>query len=109
MSYATQTLASAIDATALAEATPLRKVVIVTAKLAASIPAVLAHAGRIVVPIGEDAVDVACVAMWDAIRADLPAVAVSLGTIAEASDRVRALRDCASFWADGAPDWASPR
>ena len=86
----------------------MKKVIIETAKLSASIPAVMAHAGRIVVPAG-DAVEVACLAIWGAIRADVPAVAARLSDIAEARDRVLALRDCSAFWVDKVPDWASPR
>src|SRR6185503_4319418 len=75
MNYTMQTLARAIDAASVDFGAPMKKVIIEVAKLSASIAAVLAHAGRVKVPPGADAVDVACVAMWDAIRADIPVLA----------------------------------
>jgi len=105
MSYTTQALARAIDAT-LDFGAPMKKAIIEAAKLSASIAAVLAHAGRVDVPPGVDAVDAACVAMWDAIRADIPVLAGRQADLKNAEDRVRALRDCAPFWVGRAPDWA---
>ena len=107
MSYTTQALARAIDATTLDFGAPMKKAIIEAAKLSASIAAVLAHAGRVDVPPGADAVDVACVAMWDAIRADIPFLAGGRSDFKNAEDRVRALRDCAAFWVGRAPGWAS--
>ena len=73
----------------------------------ASIAGVLAHAGRVVVPIGKDPVEVACLAMWDAIRADIPVVATVASDLETAKHRVAALRKCAPLWFDGMPDWAT--
>jgi hypothetical protein len=84
----------------------MKKAIIEAAKLSASIAAVLAHAGRVDVPPGVDAVDAACVAMWDAIRADIPVLAGRQADLKNAEDRVRALRDCAPFWVGSAPGWA---
>ena len=106
MNYTTQALAHAIDATTLDFGAPMKKAIIDAAKLSASIAAVLAHAGRVDVPPGADAVDVACVAIWDAIRADIPVLAGGQSDFKNAEDRVRALRDCAPFWVGRAPDWA---
>ncbi|HEY6477888.1 MAG TPA: hypothetical protein VI456_15030, partial [Polyangia bacterium] len=77
------------------------------AKLSASIAGVLAHGGRIDVPSGADAVDVACGAMWDAIRADLGILAGTISTLKSADDRVRALRDCSALWVGDVPRWAT--
>lgn len=108
MNYATQTLARAIDATDLDFGPPMKKVIIETAKLSASVAGVLAHAGRVDVPAGADAVDVACVAMWNATRADIPVLADGAFDFKNAKDRVRVLRDRAPLWVGGAPDWARP-
>ena len=107
MNYATQTLARAIDATSLDVGLPMKKMIIETAKLSASIAGVLAHAGRIDVPPGADAVDVACVAMWDAIRADIPVLAGGTSDFKNAKERVQALRACAALWVGSASGWAT--
>jgi hypothetical protein len=107
MNYATQTLARAIDATCLDDGAPIKKAIIETAKYSASIAGVLAHAGRVVVPSGVSAVDAACVAMWDAIRADISVLAGASSALENADDRVRALRECAAQWAGGVPVWVT--
>jgi hypothetical protein len=107
MNYATLTLAAAIKATSLDLGTPLKKAVIESAKLSASIAGVLAHAERSVVPVGEDPVEVACLAIWNAIRADIPTVAAAASELNTAKDRVAALRKCAPLSGGGIPDWAS--
>jgi hypothetical protein len=106
MNYAMQTLARAIDATSVDFGAPMKKVIVEVAKLSASIAAVLAHAGRVKVPPGADPVDVACVAMWDAIRADIPVLADGASDFKNAEDRVQALRDCSALWVGGVPSWA---
>jgi hypothetical protein len=107
MSYTTQTLATAIEATNLDVGPALKKAVIDAAKLSASIAAILAHAKRIVVPSGQDPVDVACLAIWNSIRADIPAVAVATAELEAAKDRIAALRKCAPLWVGRTPAWAS--
>jgi len=107
MNYTTQILASALDAIALDDASALKKEVIQAAKLSASIPAILAHAGRIEVPSGSSAVDVACVTVWDAIRADIAAVANAVPAIERAEDRVLALTKCAPLWPGEVPAWVT--
>ena len=109
MNYSTQTLARVLDATGLEYGTPMKKMIIETSKLSASIAGVLAHAGRVAVPHGQDAVDVACVAMWDAIRADIPILAAKTAQFQNAEDPVGALRDCATLWVGGVPNWATTR
>lgn len=106
MNYATQTLARAIDAANVDFGPQMKKVIIETAKLSASVAGVLAHAGRVDVPPGADAVDIACVAMWDAMRADIRVLAGGPPDFKHAQDRVRALRDCAALWVGSAPSWA---
>jgi hypothetical protein len=107
MNYATQTLARAIDATRLDGGVLMKKAIIEAAKLSASIAGVLAHAGRVDVPSGAAAVDVACVAMWDAIRADIPVLAGTSSTLKGADDRVLALRDCSPLWVGDVPRWVT--
>ncbi|NUP06286.1 MAG: hypothetical protein HOW73_09535 [Polyangiaceae bacterium] len=109
MNYATQTLVRAIDAAGIDGAAPAKKAIIEAAKLSASIAAVLAHAGRIDVAPGSSALDVACVAMWDAIRADIPVLAEASSTVEGADDRVRALRDCSPLWVGDVPRWVDVR
>jgi hypothetical protein len=105
--YATQTLARAIDATCLGVGAPMKKAIVETAKLSASIAGVLAHAGRIDAPAGADAVDVACLAMWDAIRADIRALAGASSSLESAEDRSLALRECAPLWVGDVPRWVT--
>lgn len=93
--YATSTLANAVKASTLEALPELKKAAIESAKLSASIAGVLAHAGRIKVPRGQDPVAVACVAIWDVIRADIPRLAVATSEIEIAKKRVRALRESA--------------
>ncbi|MCB9564225.1 MAG: hypothetical protein H6708_27860 [Kofleriaceae bacterium] len=84
--HATCALAAAGEAAALADRAAVARAVIEAAKQAASIPAVLGHAGRIRAPRGRDPVEYAAVTTWDAIRADVAAVAVALPAIARARD-----------------------
>ena len=105
--YATQALATALDATALADRKALVARTIAVAKLAGSIAAVLAHAGRVPAGPGGDAVDVACAAVWGATRADLAPLTAGLATVAAAKDPVKALRVLAPLWPDGPPAWAA--
>lgn len=106
MNYATQTLAQAVEAASLDFGSPMKKAIIDTAKFSASIAALLAHAGRVRAPRGADAIDVACIAMWDAIRSDITALTGASSELESAKDRVRAVRDCAPFWVGRAPSWA---
>lgn len=71
MNYATQALAGALTATGLAAPPAVGKAVLDVARLAGSIPAVLAHAGATRTPRGRDPVETAATAIWDAMRADL--------------------------------------
>ena len=99
-------LAAAIEACAAADPTALAKAVIGAAKLAASIAAMWAHAGR--VRVDGDPVDIACTTAWDAIRADIKPLAAAAGGLATAPDRVAALRAVAPLWPGGAPAWSAP-
>lgn len=74
--------------------------VIGVAKLTASIPAVLAHAGRLTAPRGEDVVTRSCVAAWDALRLDVDWLATA-PTASLEELRARPL------W-KVAPEWAGP-
>lgn len=104
--HAMATLAAAIEACAAVEPAALAKGVIGAAKLAASIAAIWAHAGR--VRVHGDPVDLACTAAWDAIRADLKPLAANVDSIAAEPDRVAALRTLQPLWPGGAPAWAAP-
>jgi hypothetical protein len=107
MNYTTLTLATAVEAASLDAGPALKKAVIDSAKLSASIPAVLAHAKRIIAPPGQDPVEVACLAIWNAIRADIPSVAVATSELETAKDRIGSLRRCAPLWVGRTPTWAS--
>jgi hypothetical protein len=105
MNYAVLTLSTAIDATNLDTGPELKQAVIDSAKMSGSIAAILAHANRVVVPPGDDPVEVACLTMWNAIRADIPTVASVISEVEVAKDRVDSLRKCSPFWIDGQPTW----
>jgi len=107
MNYATQSLARAIDVTCIDEMPAMKKVIIETAKLSASIAGVLAHAGRVDVQAGGDPVDVACTAMWNAIRADVAVIVGASARLKSAQNRVQALHECAPLWLDGVPRWVT--
>lgn len=102
INYAGLALALALEASALDVGPALTKTVIDGAKYAASIAAVLAHAGRVRVAGGKDPVEVACTTMWDAIRADIPVVAA-----APARLDARGVRALAPLWPRRTPAWAS--
>jgi hypothetical protein len=106
LNYATQTVAAAVEATTLALGPALKKAVILAAKLSASIPGVLAHAGRVHAAAGEDAVDVACIATWDAIRSDVSLFKSASSALELSEDRLAALRCLAPLWPAGIPGWA---
>jgi hypothetical protein len=101
VNYAGLTLATAIEAAAL-DGPTLTRAVIDAAKYAASIAALHGHAGRVKVAKSKDAVEIASLAMWDAIRADLP-------LLAAAGDKLdaRALRVLAPLWPKRPPAWAT--
>jgi hypothetical protein len=111
MNYATSTLGAAVEATALDMGAPLKKAVLDAAMLSKSIGAVLAHAGRVRgrLPRGLDAVDVAVLAFWDAIRTDIPVIAARTGELETAKDRVEALRKLAPLWTGRPPGWLHRR
>lgn len=69
--YATLVLSEAL--VALAEAAPhdATRSLLLAAKYAGSIPATLAHAGRVKAPKGKSPVDVAAGAIWKAMRDDV--------------------------------------
>jgi hypothetical protein len=79
-----------------------------SAKCAASIPAVLAHAGRVEAPPGRDPVDFWCAGFWDLLRAELPEAGGFAGALAAAAapDRVSVLRAMHPLWPAGAPPWS---
>jgi hypothetical protein len=108
MSYATQTLATALDAATTDDRKVALNVAISSAKLSASIPAVWAHAGRVHARDGRSAVDLACTSAWAAIRSDIAAVEARLPNVERAQDRVKALRAIARLWPGRAPAWAVP-
>ncbi len=108
MNYATSTLVTALEAATSDDRKDAVKVALVCAKLSASIPAVWAHAGRVRAPAGVDPVDLACDAVWDAIRADIEPVAAHTADIEHAKDRVKALRAVAPSWRGRAPRWTKP-
>ena len=107
MSYATSTLATAIEAAGAGDRPTVLKRTIEVAKQSASIAAVWAHAGRVHVGEGADAVEVACTATWAAIRSDIAALA-RLAALETPQDPVRALREVAPLWGSGAPPWSTP-
>jgi hypothetical protein len=104
-SYATSTLASAIEVAALPQGPPATKVVIDATKYASSIAALLAHAGRVRGPAGQDAVTVASTTAWDAIRGDIPALAVATTALHASPSRLDDLRALSPLWPRGAPAW----
>jgi hypothetical protein len=108
--YAMQALVAALDAAAAAERPGIVKAVIDAAKLAASIPAILGHAGRVseTPPPGQDAVELAATTTWAAMRADIWLIASQAGAITRAPDPVSALRALGEMWPAGAPSWAAP-
>jgi hypothetical protein len=108
ISYATSTLAMAVRSTGLDARPALVKETILVAKLAASIGATWAHAGRVKVGGGKDAVDLVCTRTWSEIRRDIPLVAAHTPAVEASKDRVRALRELAPLWARGEPAWAAP-
>lgn len=65
LNYAASTLSTALECLALPMGAPLKKQVILCAKLAASIPAVLAHAHE------PSRVDERCVEFWELLRSDV--------------------------------------
>jgi hypothetical protein len=105
MNYAMHTLAESIAATAVPLGPALKKAVIDTAKYAASIPAVLAHAGRVDGHGARDVVEVASLAMWDAIRADAASLARVTDRLGAPGDAVASLRELAAPWPSGVPEW----
>ena len=106
MNYATSTVVAAVEATALPLGAPLKKAVIDVAKLSASIPGVLANAGRVPLPRVGSAVEVACVEAWDAIRAEVSLMAEGPPRVEASRDRLDALRTLAPLWPAGVPAWA---
>lgn len=90
--YALLTAAIALELIPIADRPTIVKRVIVAAKHAGSIPALLANAGRVIAPAGHDPVDFACTQFWDARRADVVRVAAQRAALRAASDRLAALR-----------------
>lgn len=100
MNYATQTLSAAIDATAVPDGAALKKEIILVAKPAGSIPAVLAHGGLIK---GKNPVDEAATKIWSVMRDDI-------ATIADAQVYdVGGLRNLGPLWPSPAPKWPDAR
>ena len=98
LNYVFLTLSAGVETAALVDRAAAVKSTILTAKYSASIPAILAHAGRITTP--GDPVDTACGIVWNAIRVDVKL----LGGEPPAMD-LPALRRIAPFWPDPAPSW----
>lgn len=109
MNYTTQALCAVLTASAAPTGAPFKKAIIDAAKYSASIPAVLAHAGRVVAPRGEAPVDHAARATWDAIRADIAVVSRETERIRAARDPLVALRACAPLWPNEVPAWFDGR
>jgi len=105
MDYAVLTLTTAIEATNLDVGPELKRAVIDSAKFSSSIAAVLAHAKRVVVPKGDDPIEVACLTIWNAIRADIPTIASVLSELEAAKGQVDRLRNIAPLWIDVPPAW----
>jgi hypothetical protein len=105
LNYSTQTLATAVELVGEEEPRAATKLLIACAKLSASIPAVLAHAGRVPVPEGGNPVDVACTTIWSVIRADIPLVAAVLDTLEASRDPVSTVREIAPLPPPGPPSW----
>jgi hypothetical protein len=99
--YSMLTLATAVQAAAL-DGRELTKGIIDVAKYSASIAALLAHGGRVKVGKGKDPVEVACLAMWGAIRADIAIMAT-----APAKLDARAVRALAPLWPGKTPAWVA--
>lgn len=106
MNYAMGALAEAIEATTLPLGPVLKKAVIEAAKQSASIAAVLAQAGRVGGCGERDAVEVACLATWEAMRADVLFLERVTERLDDAGDAIAALRAVAPLWPSGAPTWA---
>ncbi len=104
--HAACTLAAAVETTILEDGPALKKAVLDIAKQSASIPAVLAHAGCVPTQPGADPVDVACLAIWNAIREDVAIVAANTPALETADQRLVMLRDCAPLWLGSTPEWA---
>ena len=109
LNYAAGVLSTAVEATAQVDRTALVRDVIEVAKLAGSIPAVLAHAGRVPARAGQSPVDLAAGAAWAAMRADVAAIAAAAPAIVAARAPVRALAAVAPLWPGGTPAWATAR
>jgi hypothetical protein len=110
MNYATGALALGIDATRTPNRAKRVAIVGMAAKHAGSIPAVLAHAGRVRGKSGEDPVESACLFLWRAMRGDIPLLArtephlLALGS----KSAVRALAAVGPLWPSRPPAWAQP-
>ena len=103
--YATSALAAALEVACEAERPKMLRWTIDAAKLSASIPAVWAHAGRVKVPKGAHAVDLACTTMWEAIRGDIGPLAAVGVALERARNPVQALRNFAPLWPGERPPW----
>jgi hypothetical protein len=106
MSYATGTLALAIDAALTPHRAPRVELVQQAAKHAGSIPAVLAHAGRVRARKGEDPVDSACLLLWNSMRSDISLVAESERSVLVSRSPLRALVEVGPLWPSRPPAWA---
>lgn len=106
MSYATSSLVEVLEATRIPELGLRKKALLDSAKLSASIPAVLAHAGLIAATPGGDAVTQAATAIWDAIRADLPVIA---GLAPGRRLNPAKLKSLGPLWPGGQPSWVPAR
>lgn len=102
MNHAGVALGIAVRACELTPGPALTKAAIEAAKMACSIPAVLAHGGRVAVANGENPVEVAATTIWNATRADVAAIAPLSAT----PTTVGEVRDLAPLWPGGPPpDW----
>lgn len=109
MLYALLTLAIAVDVVAAPDLTAAKRLAIAAARHAASIPAVLAHAGQLRAPDGVDPVTHGCVTLWTALRGDLAGARQwSPATLRDAPDPLAALRNVQPLWPADPPDWLPP-
>ena len=106
INYSTDTLSTTISATLSVDRKHVLREVIIAAQLSASIPAVLAHAGRIATR--GDVVKTACLRTWAEIKADARELEGQSIALRTSKQPVKALRALAPLWRGDEPSWASP-
>ena len=106
MNYATGALSLTLEAATLPERKEVLRLVLDVAKQSTAFAALHAHAGLVRAPAGRDAVELACLAVWDEIRRDVAALAKDEARFLAAKAPLTAPR---ALWRGRAPAWASPR